>query len=183
MRREAWPVAQAPGALSSRWPRWPGCRKGRRDVDRHWDLCTHPQLLSHPEPKQGLGPGKDPWSPGVGGIWKSLLFRSLLAVSRIPGQAGCTPIGLPTAPEDQKLGQRDDFPRHTSPQGQRGEKSGASGRTTFVPSQRSHQGPQWIKQMSPWANQTCISLGKGYWEQRRLFLTNYSGKYMMLTPC
>ena len=32
MRTGAWPVAQAPGAPSRLWPRWPGYRKGRRAV-------------------------------------------------------------------------------------------------------------------------------------------------------
>lgn len=32
VRREAWPVAQAPGALNRHWPRWPGCWEGRRHM-------------------------------------------------------------------------------------------------------------------------------------------------------
>lgn len=59
--------------------------------------------------------------------WRHLeipvFFASLLDISRSPGQAGRTPVSLSTACEDQKLGQWSDFPRHASPEGQRGEQS------------------------------------------------------------
>lgn len=96
-------------------------------MDRHPDLCSHPSSPPHPKPEQGLRARERPmgsWS------WRHLaipVFFPLLEVSRVPGQAECAPIGLPKAREDQKLGQWDDLPRHTSPQGQRGEASGASG--------------------------------------------------------
>lgn len=84
-----------------------------------------PPTAPHP-PEARAGPrgGRDPCGPGVGGTWKPLVFfPSLLDVSRVPGQAGRTPISLSTACEGQKLGQRSDFPRHASPEGQRGEQS------------------------------------------------------------
>ena len=119
-------LASGPGTWSSQQTlaqvAWlPEREEGRGLTPR--PVCR-PQLPAQLRPKQGLGAGRDPGGPGLEALGNPcFFFPFLLDVSRIPEQAGRTPVSLSTACEDQKLGQRSDFPRHASPEGQRGEQS------------------------------------------------------------
>lgn len=89
--------------------------------------CPLPRVHTHSSPPK-LEQGPEAWGRTVGSWGYRHLerpgFLSLLEVSRIPGTTECASSILPTACEDQKLGQWDDFARHASPQSQIGEKSG-----------------------------------------------------------